>query len=369
MQPSHLHPLPPTSYYETPPAKIARLEAQLEAARHEIDRLRARLVDSEKDRKLDTPKVQSRYWTPSEHKRFLEALQKFGPKDVRAIANYVGSRNATQVRTHAQKYFLRVARETKAGNALQAARKRSMSESDLARVGRTAGGTPPDSPTARDREVDVERNGMGNDLAHDNMSMGMGQDMDLREADRDPHALARLNRDDHIMGLMRHDALDDADMAHAHAYAHAREASPQSQSDVNMADGPGAHSKSDGTPTGVSGERPPTARNGSTGGVGALAMPILELKAARSAVKSDFEGGTVVSAGGVNSNSGAGAGGGPGLGGNGIVPLRAARSMTQVSASKPPMAAPKVSDNNAGINLLSLVASEREMEAESNVPR
>lgn len=57
----------------------------------------------------------------------------------------MGTRNATQVRTHAQKYFLRVAREAKNGHALQAARKRSMSESDLARVGRSVR-TPPGSP-------------------------------------------------------------------------------------------------------------------------------------------------------------------------------------------------------------------------------
>lgn len=141
-------------YYEDPMMKISRLESELEAARAEIERLRARLAESEKDRsKHDTPKAQSRYWTPNEHKRFLEALQKFGTKDVRSIATYVGSRNATQVRTHAQKYFLRVAREAKAGSALQAARKRSMSESDLARVGSSVR-TPPGSPSSRDRDRD-----------------------------------------------------------------------------------------------------------------------------------------------------------------------------------------------------------------------
>lgn len=111
----------------------------------EIDRLRTKLAEFEKERKTESPKIQSRYWTPGEHKRFIDALQKFGPKDVRAIANFVGSRNATQVRTHAQKYFLRVAREAKNVNALSAARKRSMSESDLARVGRSVR-TPPGSP-------------------------------------------------------------------------------------------------------------------------------------------------------------------------------------------------------------------------------
>jgi SHAQKYF class myb-like DNA-binding protein len=49
-----------------------------------------------------------RYWTEEEHQRFLDALQTLGPKDVKAIANFVGSRSATQVRTHAQKYFLKL---------------------------------------------------------------------------------------------------------------------------------------------------------------------------------------------------------------------------------------------------------------------
>jgi SHAQKYF class myb-like DNA-binding protein len=58
---------------------------------------------------------QSRYWTDDEHERFLDAIRKFGQKDVKAIAAYVGSRNATQVRTHAQKYFMRLARSSKVG--------------------------------------------------------------------------------------------------------------------------------------------------------------------------------------------------------------------------------------------------------------
>jgi SHAQKYF class myb-like DNA-binding protein len=51
-----------------------------------------------------------RYWTEEEHQRFLDALQSVGPKDVKAIASFVGSRSATQVRTHAQKYFLKLVR-------------------------------------------------------------------------------------------------------------------------------------------------------------------------------------------------------------------------------------------------------------------
>jgi len=44
----------------------------------------------------------------------LDAIQNFGHKNVKAISAYVGTRSATQVRTHAQKYFLKAARENKA---------------------------------------------------------------------------------------------------------------------------------------------------------------------------------------------------------------------------------------------------------------
>lgn len=64
------------------------------------------------------PKVpgQSRYWTPDEHKLFLEALREYGHKDLRSISAYVGTRNMTQVRTHSQKYFMRLMREAKRQN-------------------------------------------------------------------------------------------------------------------------------------------------------------------------------------------------------------------------------------------------------------
>lgn len=56
-------------------------------------------------------KASSRYWTPEEHARFLEGLELFGQKDIKAISRHVGTRSATQVRTHAQKYYLRIERE------------------------------------------------------------------------------------------------------------------------------------------------------------------------------------------------------------------------------------------------------------------
>eukprot|EP00871_Galdieria_phlegrea_P005144 jgi/Galph1/5630/GphlegSOOS_G4279.1 len=46
----------------------------------------------------------SRYWTEEEHERFLEARRIFGLRNTKAIAEYVGTRTVTQVRTHTQKY-------------------------------------------------------------------------------------------------------------------------------------------------------------------------------------------------------------------------------------------------------------------------
>eukprot|EP00656_Telonema_subtile_P049873 TRINITY_DN630_c0_g1_i1.p1 TRINITY_DN630_c0_g1~~TRINITY_DN630_c0_g1_i1.p1 ORF type:complete len:323 (+),score=98.37 TRINITY_DN630_c0_g1_i1:97-1065(+) len=95
--------------------RISILETSLSSMCNEIQRYREQLQDIESDKSgghKPRSKVQSRYWTAEEHHTFLVGLQKYGPRDVKSIAALVGTRNATQVRTHAQKYFLRVARET-----------------------------------------------------------------------------------------------------------------------------------------------------------------------------------------------------------------------------------------------------------------
>lgn len=56
-------------------------------------------------------KKQSRYWTDEEHQRFLIAWNTHGPKNYGQIAEYVGTRNAKQVRTHAQKFQKKLERE------------------------------------------------------------------------------------------------------------------------------------------------------------------------------------------------------------------------------------------------------------------
>ncbi|GAM27557.1 hypothetical protein SAMD00019534_107330 [Acytostelium subglobosum LB1] len=90
--------------------RIQFLEEEINRKKETIDGLQHQLTKYEQERQAEKKK-QSRYWTPEEHHRFLEALSKFGHRDVKSIANFVGTRNATQVRTHAQKYFLRIDRE------------------------------------------------------------------------------------------------------------------------------------------------------------------------------------------------------------------------------------------------------------------
>mmetsp|Transcript_38902 Transcript_38902/g.122564 ORF Transcript_38902/g.122564 Transcript_38902/m.122564 type:complete len:526 (-) Transcript_38902:1434-3011(-) len=60
-----------------------------------------------KDSKKDG---QPRFWTADEHRRFLEAVRMYGYGNARQIAAYVQTRNITQVRTHAQKYILKLSR-------------------------------------------------------------------------------------------------------------------------------------------------------------------------------------------------------------------------------------------------------------------
>ena len=93
--------------------RIVQLEDELQRAWAEIERLRTKLGSLERDRQPadEDGSRQPRYWTPEEHTLFVEAVQRFGWKDVKAISQHVGTRNPTQVRTHAQKLLLRQQKE------------------------------------------------------------------------------------------------------------------------------------------------------------------------------------------------------------------------------------------------------------------
>ncbi|XP_021856035.1 protein REVEILLE 1 isoform X1 [Spinacia oleracea] len=69
-----------------------------------------------KIRKPYTITKQRERWTEEEHKKFLEALKLYG-RAWRKIEDHVGSKTAVQIRSHAQKFFSKVVRETNNSNA------------------------------------------------------------------------------------------------------------------------------------------------------------------------------------------------------------------------------------------------------------
>ena len=67
----------------------------------------------------------------------MEAVQRYGWKDVKSIAQHVGTRTPTQVRTHAQKLFLRQQKES---SGIMAPAKNGRSEGLPPLPGRGLGG-------------------------------------------------------------------------------------------------------------------------------------------------------------------------------------------------------------------------------------
>jgi len=49
-------------------------------------------------------------WTKEEHQRFVDGLKKFG-KNWKLIEDYVGTRSGSQIRSHAQKYFIKMGKD------------------------------------------------------------------------------------------------------------------------------------------------------------------------------------------------------------------------------------------------------------------
>ncbi|KAL4569186.1 hypothetical protein LXL04_024820 [Taraxacum kok-saghyz] len=71
-----------------------------------------------KVRKPYTITKQRERWTEEEHKKFLEALKLYG-RAWRRIEEHVGSKTAVQIRSHAQKFFSKVVRESTSGDVAE----------------------------------------------------------------------------------------------------------------------------------------------------------------------------------------------------------------------------------------------------------
>lgn len=69
-----------------------------------------------KVRKPYTITKQRERWTETEHQKFLEALKLYG-RAWRRIEEYIGTKTAVQIRSHAQKFFFKLEREASTGSS------------------------------------------------------------------------------------------------------------------------------------------------------------------------------------------------------------------------------------------------------------
>ncbi|CDY26169.1 BnaA06g12480D [Brassica napus] len=73
-----------------------------------------RIANAAKVRKPYTVSKQREKWSEAEHERFLDAIELYG-RAWRQIQEHIGTKTAVQIRSHAQKFFSKVAREADSG--------------------------------------------------------------------------------------------------------------------------------------------------------------------------------------------------------------------------------------------------------------
>lgn len=128
----------------------------------EVDNLKSHQVPSkvkkisleEKDEIQSKKPMRDGRWTKDECRRFEEALKKFG-KHWKKVEAYVGTRSSTQVRSHAQKYFLKI--KTKE-NTTSVAQEADSSAAHTTFVPLTQEKNEPDMNTEEKKEVTHNEN-------------------------------------------------------------------------------------------------------------------------------------------------------------------------------------------------------------------